>query len=269
VGGALTPNTKRGRVILLFARCAAALALLAVSLTTAGAQKAAAVPWSAGEYLEYQVKVGFVTAGSGRMQVLGKDTLRGRTVWRLQFDVSGGFPPIRVNDSYDSWMDVETLNSLRFVQNLDEAGTKRHRDYTIDPARAVFRLDSKEEKPSVPDPLDDASFLFFVRTVPLEVGRDTLFNRYFDPKANPVIIKVLRKDTIDVPAGRFAAIVVQPIIKTSGLFSQNGHAELWFSDDSRHILLQMKTKLAGISLNLYLRKTRFADDSAAPPAGKK
>ena len=39
-------------------------------------------------------------------------------------------------------------------------------------------------------------------------------------------------------------LIVQPIIKTSGLFSQNGHAELWFSDDSRHILLQMKTKLA-------------------------
>ncbi len=185
------------------------------------------------------------------MQVLGKDTVRGRSAraQRLQFDVSGGFPPIRVADAYDSWLDVETLNSLRFVQKLDEAGKKRHRDYMIDPERAVFRLDDHEEKPSVPDPLDDASFLFFVRTIPLEVGKDYTFNRYFDPqKANPVmIIKVLRKDTIDVPAGRFPAIVVQPIIKTSGLFSQDGHAEIWLSDDNRRILLEMKTRLAGIS----------------------
>ena len=68
------------------------------------------------------------------------------------------------------------------------------------------------------------------------------------------MIKVVRKDTIDVPAGRFPAIVLQPSIKTNGLFSQNGHAEIWLSDDEHRILLRMDTHFAFITLGLQLRK---------------
>ena len=40
------------------------------------------------------------------------------------------------------------------------------------------------------------------------------FNDYFKAERNPIRFKVLRKDTIDVPAGRFPAIVVQPIFQS-------------------------------------------------------
>ena len=212
------------------------------------------MPWAAGEYLEYQLKVGVFSAGSGRMQVMGQDSIRGHTAWRLHFNVTGGFLFVHVNDSYDSWMDVETLNSLRFTQDLSEAGNKRKRQYEIFPDRGMYSENGKEEEKSVENPLDDASFFFFVRSLPLKVGETYSYNRYFNPKANPVILKVERKDTITVPAGRFAAIVIQPIIKTGGLFAEGGHAEIWLSDDNRRILLQMKTRVPVIgSLNLYLR----------------
>lgn len=259
-----------------FARWAGALALLTVGPPPAPAQVSppvrapgsapvkTPVPWKTGEYLEYDVKFGPLTAGSGRMHVLGTDTIRGRTAWRLRFNVTGGVWPIRVNDSYDSWMDVETLNSLRFVQDLHEANRRTHRDYRIEPERAVYQQVGKEERESVRDPLDDAAFFYFVRTIPLVVGEKYDFHRYFDPRANPVTILVLRKDSVRVPAGRFAAIVIQPIIKTSGLFSENGSAEIWLSDDEHRILLQMKTKLSIGSLNLYLKRIRMSADSAAP-----
>ena len=245
--------------------CAFVLALLPIAFAHADAQSAS-VPWASGEYLEYSVKFGMLTAGSGRMQVIGTDTIRGRTAWRLRFNVSGGVWPIRVNDSYDSWLDVETLNSLRFVQDLDEVGKRTHRDYRIDPERAVFQQMGKEEKASVSDPLDDAAFFYFVRTIPLVVGESYDFHRYFDPKANPVTIRVLRKARVRVPAGSFDAIVIQPIIKTSGLFGEGGEAEIWLSDDHRRILLQMKTRLSVGSLNLYLKKMRLPQDSSAAPA---
>lgn len=188
------------------------------------------------------------------MQVVGRDSVRGRPAWHLKFDFSGGFLMLRVNDTFDSWIDAETGHSLRFEQRLNELGTKRTRLYEIFPDRSTFSLNSEAEKPSVPDPLDDAAFFFFIRTIPLEVGKSYDFNRYFDPKANPVTIRVLRRDTVEVPAGRFAAIVIQPMIKTGGIFSEGGHAELWLSDDERRMLLQMKSKLKFGSLNLYLRK---------------
>ena len=105
-------------------------------------------------------------------------------------------------------------------------------------------------------PLDDASFIFFVRTLALNVGQTLTFNRYFRPSANPVTIQVLRKEFVTVPAGTFHAVVVKPIIRTAGIFSEGGQAELWFSDDSIHTLIQMKAKLSFGSINLYLRPTR-------------
>jgi hypothetical protein len=77
---------------------------------------------------------------------------------------------------------------------------------------------------------------------------------------------VLRREHIKVPAGEFDAIVVRPIIKTKGIFSEGGRAEIWLSDDTNRIMLQMKSKLPFGSLNLYLTSYRRAAPTAADSA---
>jgi len=126
----------------------------------------------------------------------------------------------------------------------------------IYPERAIFVQTSKKpalEEKSVTQPLDDGSFLYFLRTLPLTVGQTYSFDRYFRPDRNPVRITVVRKERITVPAGTFDAIVLRPTIKTKGIFSEDGHAEIWLSDDDRRIMLQLKSKLSFGSLNLYLK----------------
>jgi hypothetical protein len=147
---------------------------------------------------------------------------------------------------------------LRFTQDFEQTGKDRKKHYEIYPERSVFQEPNKPEQPSVADPLDDASFIYFVRTVPLEIGRTYSFDRYFKPDANPVRIKVLRRETVKVPAGTYQTIVVQPIIKSKGMFSENSKAEIWFSEDANRIMVQMKADLPVGSLNLYLK-------SAQPP----
>jgi hypothetical protein len=218
--------------------------------------KKAKVPFGAGERMEYDVKFGALRVGSAHMEVVALDNLRGRPAWHTAFWVQGGNFLYRVNDVYESWMDAETLSSLRFVQELEEGGKDTERRFEIYPERAIFIQTSKKppkEEKSVSQPLDDGSFLYFLRTIPLEVGQTYDFNRYFRPDRNPVRIKVVRRETVKVPAGTFNAIVVQPVIKTKGIFSENGHAEVWLSDDERHIMLQLKSQLKFGSLNLYLK----------------
>jgi hypothetical protein len=220
----------------------------------------ARVPFELGEVLTYDLRFGAIKVGTSRLRVVGQEMVRGRNAWRVRFTVSGGTFFYKVNDVYESWMDVVTLNSLRYVQDLEQGSRDRERTFEIFPERAMYRETTRgtSDRPSVADPLDDGSFLYFIRTVPLEIGRTYTFNRYFRPDRNPVQIRVLRRERVQVPAGEFDAIVIQPIIKTSGIFAEGGQAEIWLSDDSERMMLQMKSRLSFGTLNLYLRSYRLS-----------
>jgi len=237
-----------------------AAALGAVPVATASAQSPAthtsALPFRIGEYHEYDLKFGVISVGSGSLSVSGPDTLRGRETLRLRYEIKGGIPLFRVHDVMESWFDAKQMLSMRFTQELKEGPKHYSRLYEFFPDEQIVLERGKPRAATVSAPLDDASFIFFVRTLKLEVGQTLSFSRYFRPNANPVTIQVLRRETITVPAGTFSTVVVKPIIRTSGIFSEGGQAELWFSDDSAHTLIQMKAKLSFGSINLYLRPSR-------------
>ena len=215
------------------------------------------LPFGVGERAEYEVKYGGIRMGNGHMEVVGKETIRGRDVLHTRFHIRGGPFFFKVDDRLESWIDPETMSSLRFRQELNEGSRDRERTFEFYHDRRTFLEIGKDaEEPSVPNPLDDASFIYFVRTVPLEVGQEYSFNRYFRPDRNPVKVRVLRRERIKVPAGEFNAVVVQPIINAKGIFAEGGHAEVWLSDDDRRVVLQMKTRFAKISLSLHLKSYR-------------
>lgn len=215
-----------------------------------------AVPFGVGELAKYDVKFGALKVGSASTLVQDTEDVRGTSAWHTVFRLQGGTFFFRVNDVFESWIDRNTFSSLRFYQMQQEGSNEREKRYEIYPDRGTYTEMDKEpprEHVGVKDPLDDGSFLFFVRTLSLEVGLTYESERYFRPERNPIRVRVLRKETIDVPAGRFDCIVLQPVIKTTGIFSENGNAEVWLSDDSRHILVQLKSRLSFGSINLYLR----------------
>jgi hypothetical protein len=216
------------------------------------------LPFGVGERSEYDVRFGPIRVGSGSMEVVGTEQVRGLSALHTVFRVKGGTFFYKVDDRFESWIDTRTLASLRFVQDQQEGRKDREKHFEIFPDRAVFAEQGKPEQPSVKQPLDDGSFIYFVRTVPLTVGQTYEFNRYFRPDRNPVRIRVLRRERVTVPAGTFDAIVVQPSIKAKGIFSENGQAQIWFSDDAHRVMLQMKSNLSFGSLNLFLTSYRPA-----------
>lgn len=221
----------------------------------------AVVPFAAGERADYSVKYGPFSVGSGVMEVIGLDTIRGLQAWHTIFRVRGGVPGFRVNDRMESWMDAYTLASLRHRQELSEGSRERERQFEIFPEKGIYTEDGGEPRPTVALPLDDGSFLYFLRTIPLEIGQEYTFDRYFRPDRNPVRIQVLRRDTIRVPAGTFPTVVIRPLINARGVFSENGRAEVWLTDDSRRLMVQMKSHLKLGSLSLYLKSYRPAADT--------
>jgi hypothetical protein len=232
------------------------------SLSTAPIQPiVAAVPFGPGEVARYQVKMGIFTVGRGNMTVHAVERIRGHPVYRVSMGVSGGRLGLTVNNLYQSWFDVRTLASRRFVQDQNEIRTQRYRHYELYPEEGRYeRSDGLDEGDMETDvPLDDISFVYFARTLPLEVGETYTLNQYFRPDRNPVILEVLRREEVTVPAGTFQTIVVRPTIRTSGLFGEGGEAEVYFTDDDRRIMVMMRARMPVLrSITLHLTDVEYA-----------
>ena len=237
------------------------LVVLAIGVAPADAEdthtrqspNAERLPFAIGEKLTYNAKVNFLHVGTGTMTVVGVDSVRGHATFHTSFDVHGRMLFYSVNDHYESWFDTTTMSSLRYKQSIDEGTYERERTYEIFPERRTFSENGKPEEPGVGQPLDDGSFIYFVRTLSLDVGQTYEFNRYFKPDRNPVRLDVVRRERIKVPAGEFNAIVVRPAIKSKGIFSADSKAEIWFSDDSLRLMLRMKSGLPFGTLQLELK----------------
>jgi len=216
------------------------------------------VPFGPGEDLKYDVRLGALgKRGEGRMTLIGLDTVRGHTTYHASLVIEGGMLFAKISDRYQSWFDINDLVTHRFIQDVDQIRYERHREWELFPDERRWERPDNGRSGSMPTslPLDDLSFVYFVRTLPLEVGDEYTFDRYFKEGGNPVVIRVLRKDTVTVPAGTFETVVVQPIIQTDGLFSQGGEAEMHFTTDERRLLVYMRSKvhLIGI-LSLHLKE---------------
>jgi Protein of unknown function (DUF3108) len=244
----------------------ASLVVAAVAVTRAKAQPVqlavaspvtpvagrAAVPYRVGEELTYKAKFGALPAGTARMRVEGVENVRGRQAYHVVFTLDGGIPFFRVHDRYDSWIDVQTLSSLRHTQQISEGRYKRTTKYEIYPERGTYELGDSTHA-SVSHPLDDGSFIYAVRTAGIRVGETRSDDRYFRPDRNPVVLTGLRREAVEVGAGTFATTVVRPTIKTNGIFSENGEAQIWFSEDAHRYPVLLKSKFAKFSLTLELK----------------
>jgi hypothetical protein len=251
-------------VIVFGAQLLAAAVALATPQQTA--QPTPHYPFSVGERAEYQIGLGWMNPGSASLELRGIDTVRGQAAYHFSFTILASELGYHIRDTLQSWADTAHLESVRFHQDQHEGITNRPprvKRYEIFPDRQMYQDGAKPEQPSVSNPLDDVSFLYFVRTQKLEVGHKYLYQNYFKPESNPVTLEVLRKDTITVPAGRFVAFVVRPVIKTSGFFSEGGKALIWISDDSARMVVQLYTKLANVA-PLTMQLKSFRPSAGAP-----
>lgn len=214
------------------------------------------VSFAIGEHLRYSAKYGPFSVGEATMDVVGLDTIRGVETVRFRFHIQGGALWYHLDQLLESWVGRADFRSRRYINDSEERGRKRHNRYEIFPDSGYYREEGVDSaKATVPEPLDDAAFLYWVRTLPLEVGHRYEYNRYFRPDRNPVIIVVEKKERISVAGRKFNAIVIRPIIpKGRGIFAEQAEAHLWLSDDAQRMMLAMQSNFSFGTVTLKLKE---------------
>jgi hypothetical protein len=238
---------------LLVAAAVAARGIAQAGAPTVRQDSLLAFPFAVGERMDYDVKFGMFRVGHASMEVVRTDTIRGEPVYHVVFAVYGHAIFYTLSDSLQSWFSMRDLTSRRFTQDTDDNGTPRVNRYEIHPDLGFYVQNERDTLATTAQPLDDASFFYFARTLSLEVGHTYTLPRYFKPDRNPVTLRVLGRDTVNTPYGRFATIAVRPTFKSHGLFSEGGQATVWLSDDRYRIPVAIRTRLSVGSLTMNLR----------------
>src|SRR5690606_11934394 len=108
----------------------------------------------------------------------------------------------------------------------------------------------REGRSQTDAPLDELSFLYYVRTLDLADGAVYVLERHFDPERNPVHVKVLGREQVAVPAGVFDVVVVEMRVRDRDHFDGHGSFRLYLTDDARRYPVRLETaaSLAGTAV---------------------
>jgi hypothetical protein len=215
----------------------------------------ASYPFAVGEKLSYSAKLGMLTLGSGTLEVAAVDTVRGVESFRFRFRLRGKTMFYSLDDVLESWAGTSDLSSRRFVQDFVENEKTIKRQYEIYPDSGFYREQGRDKtQPTPEEPLDDAAFFYFVRLTPLEVGKTYSYDRYFRKDKNPVTIKVLKREKMELPDGsKIQCLVLHPTIDTRGLFSKRSETRIWLTDDFRRLPVQIRSKFPFGTITLRLK----------------
>lgn len=210
-----------------------------------------------GERLMFSVNYGFINAGDAVMAIPRYDTVAGRRCYRVEFTVNSleSFAWVyKVEDRYLTYIDVEAIVPLKFEQHIRE-GTYR-RDFIAEFDQSKHVAKTSEGEYPIPEYVHDImSAFYFVRTVDFTgflPGEDTVLQNFYKDKSYELVVRFLGRQELEVGAGTFKTVVVEPLVREGGLFKSEGRIVIWLSDDERKIPVRVNTKVVIGSIDVEL-----------------
>jgi hypothetical protein len=219
------------------------------------------VGFGEGERMVFSVQYGIVNAGEASLEIRNIAELDSVACYRIVSnartnDVFSVF--FKVRDRFESYMDTTELYSLRYEKHVREGKFRRDDIVEFDQNDHVATY-SDQTVPIAPRTQDVLSAMYYVRTLPLEVGQSISVANHTDGKNYPLVIKVLRKETVTVDAGTFNCLVVEPILRGPAVFTQKGRLTVWLTDDTYRMPVLMKSKVVIGSVAAVLKEYTLAN----------
>jgi hypothetical protein len=234
---------------LLLVAAARPTAVVAQSGTAAAAVAARsaepALPFAIGERLTYSARVSrFGRVGEAVMWIEGPDDVRGTSTYDLRFDFRARVGVLKAEDRTESWLDPRRMASLQFHKHERHPLSRHDEQVSMYPDEHRWQAADGESGLSTSDaPLDELSFMYFIRTLPL--ARDTVFefNRHFDAARNPTTVRVVRREDVTTAAGEFHTVLVEMRVRDPRRYRGEGVIRINLSDDDLRLPVRIVSSM--------------------------
>jgi len=199
-----------------------------------------------GEKLTFIIRYGIIRAGSSTMSIPEIINRNGYECFKIETEArsSSFFSAFfKVRDRVVSYMDKDGLFTWGFEKHLREGKFRADRYVEYDQVNGWAVTNKKDSLQIPPCVQDILTTFYYIRTQNLDVGKSLFLDNHADNKLYPLEVKVHKKERLKVKAGTFDCLVVEPILRASGIFKSKGRLLVWLTDDERKIPVQMKSKI--------------------------
>jgi len=213
-------------------------------------------PLKADENLRYVVHWGLVTGGYSTLSIQGIENINHRPAFHIVSEAhSVGLTDVlyTVRDHNDSWLDVDSLTSVRYEKNIHEGKYRIEQRVVMDQtcqrySDSSYRIDKdrfeQQAGTMTVHAMDVLGSLYYVRTLPLEVGKSFTIDVLSNGKLWPLEVSVRKRETIKISAGKFDCWLIEPLLREPGIFISKGKKlEVWMTADEKRIPIRMRSEV--------------------------
>ncbi len=216
--------------------------------------------FSVSERLVFDVKYGFITGGEAVMSIPSIEMVNNKDAFKIMFTVNST-PTFsfffEVRDRYETYVDVNGIFPYRFEQHVKEGKYRRDFSAYFDQEKHIATTTEGKQYPIPPYVHDIMSAFYYARTFDYSarrIGDKIELQNFYKDTTHSLGIKFLGRQTVDVEAGTFNCLIIEPLVKEGGLFKSEGRILIWLSDDERKIPVKVSTKVLIGSINAELRE---------------
>jgi len=206
-----------------------------------------------GEELHYSAGFRLFPAGNAILS-LKSDSLNGKLTYLLSTSIkTNSFLDnfYEVRDETLSWLNVEDFSLLKAVKKIREG--KYHRNHSAHISGDSLLIWNKKYF-TITDPVyDPIAFIYFLRSQKLSLGDTFHFLSASEKKIREVGVNITGKESINVSAGSFDCLKVEPVSPDGlPLLKNNGELRVWLSNDDikMPVKIEMKTNVGTIVMKL-------------------
>jgi hypothetical protein len=199
-----------------------------------------------GELLEYELDAyGIAQAGKLTMKVLPMRD--GKWPIEVKAQTNTLFSKVRrVNGLATSYLDSQTLHSVRYVEDATENDLRKHTAVSFSPKDHKVLVDYKignhsgqNQFRSASIAFDPAAIVYVMRQLPLKQGSTFCADIYGIRRLWRLSVKVEAREHVSLAIGEFEAWHLSGTVVRLDDHRLRRDVHLWISDDSRHLPLAM------------------------------
>ncbi|GLI37331.1 DUF3108 domain-containing protein [Geobacter hydrogenophilus] len=202
------------------------------------------------EKLVYDLSWTGISVGTASQEITEDGATRKIVSMARSNDWLSTFFPVedRIESSYDSSRGNFPGLARHYRLKTREGSRRRDREIFFEQERGVarYRDNTNGDKADIAIPMDTIDVygsFYYIRYLPLEVGKSPTVNILDSKRQRRIAVRVLRKERIKTVLGEVDTIVIQPMVASEGVFEGKGTVHIWLTDDERRIPVRARTKV--------------------------